>query len=298
MYGARTREAAIKIEPGPSLSSPTVLKALSTPETSGRTLTCVVSTPVGRVLSDFRDVKELLKALRDAVIAHRSLLTDAGILHRDVSAHNVVIVNRVMRSEEGQGNHGKADAGAKGKGKETFSEEPPEVPKVAGMLIDVDMAMRTSDDVSDPDHITGTRVYMSIRSLLQQGHSYRDDLESFLYVLIWMCRRYQSSASTHSGAGPSTHLNLDKWNESSMEVAAWAKYRHMTDSKALFSRILGLPSSLECVETLCHEVRHTLFGQVPPTFDDKFTPVFHVPEDSDSLYLPIIASFDIALASL
>lgn len=70
----------------------------------------------------------------------------------------------------------------------------PDTPK--GFLIDLDMAKQSTPNPSTPNAIlkglrrrTGTMLFMAIEIL--QGtcprHSWRHDLESFLYVLIWIC---------------------------------------------------------------------------------------------------------------
>ncbi|KAG6017126.1 hypothetical protein E4U54_008240 [Claviceps lovelessii] len=47
----------------------------------------------GRVISDFRTIKELLESERDAIKAHRSLYVKGKILHRDISSNNIIITD-------------------------------------------------------------------------------------------------------------------------------------------------------------------------------------------------------------
>ncbi|RDX46242.1 hypothetical protein OH76DRAFT_1356337, partial [Lentinus brumalis] len=48
---------------------------------------------VGRSLEDFKDSRELVMAVRDAILGHRLAWEEAGILHRDISIGNILIVD-------------------------------------------------------------------------------------------------------------------------------------------------------------------------------------------------------------
>lgn len=120
-----------------------------------RTLTCIVTSPLGRALQTFQTLHELLEVLRDAIKCHRSLYMDAGLLHGDISPGNMIIVDD---PDEGQ-------------------------PR--GMLIDLELA--TSRDPAperDTSIICGTRSYMAIGYIQDEAKTYRHDLESFFYVLL------------------------------------------------------------------------------------------------------------------
>ncbi|XP_044714552.1 uncharacterized protein HRG_11906 [Hirsutella rhossiliensis] len=54
---------------------------------------CLVVSPAGRVISDFKSIRELLESLRDAIRAHQSLYVTGNILHRDISSNNVIIAD-------------------------------------------------------------------------------------------------------------------------------------------------------------------------------------------------------------
>lgn len=56
-----------------------------------RIYSCLVVSPAGRVISDFRTVKELLESMRDAIKAHQSLYTAGNNPHRDISSNNIII---------------------------------------------------------------------------------------------------------------------------------------------------------------------------------------------------------------
>lgn len=57
------------------------------------------------------------------------------------------------------------------------------------MLIDLDLAKVIGSGRSGARHQTGTMEFMAIEVLFDINHTYRHDLESFFYVLIWLCAR-------------------------------------------------------------------------------------------------------------
>lgn len=120
---------------------------------------CLVISPAGRAIRDFRSISELLKALRDAIKAHRSLYRKGKILHRNISENNIIIT------------------------------DPKEADDFTGMLIDEDLAKEIGSGRSGARHQTGTMEFMAIQVLQRVAHTYRHDLESFFYVLLWICAR-------------------------------------------------------------------------------------------------------------
>ncbi|PHH85520.1 hypothetical protein CDD83_298 [Cordyceps sp. RAO-2017] len=118
---------------------------------------CLVVSPAGRVISDFKTIKELLESMRDAIKAHQSLYMTGSILHRDISSNNIIITE----SQTADG--------------------------FKGMLIDLDLAKVRDSGPSGARHQTGTMQFMAVEVLRKADHTYRHDLESFFYVLIWMC---------------------------------------------------------------------------------------------------------------
>jgi len=124
-----------------------------------RIYSCLVVSPAGRVISDFKTVRELLEAMCDAIKAHRSLYTTGNILHCDVSSNNIIIT------------------------------KPETADGFKGMLIDLDLAKVRDSSPSGARHQTGTMQFMAVEVLRTADHTYRHDLESFFYVLLWMCAR-------------------------------------------------------------------------------------------------------------
>ena len=116
----------------------------------------------GKPIAEFADSLELLRAMRDAVKGHRSLLEKGRILHRDISINNIMItINREARPD-----------------------------RFYGFLIDLDLAIDV--EATEPSGVidrTGTWEFMSIEAIDGKPdfiHTYYHDLQSFLYVFIWI----------------------------------------------------------------------------------------------------------------
>ncbi|KGM92733.1 uncharacterized protein PADG_11191 [Paracoccidioides brasiliensis Pb18] len=114
--------------------------------------------------------------------------------------------------------------------------------------------------------------FMAIEVLLNVDHTYRHDLESFFYVLLWQCSRRGWVSYTGN-----------------YEEIANAK-RGNVDANG-FERILAkeFPPEFNCVKSLCNKLRSILF----PIRDDAiFT---GTPKDPEIVYGPIIKAFDMAI---
>jgi len=231
-----------------------------------RIFRCLVVYPAGRAIHDFDRsvpslpaIKELLEALHDAIKAHRSLYLVGNILHRDISENNIIMT------------------------------DPEKADGFKGMLIDLDLAKEVDIGRSGARHRTGTMEFMAIEVLLGYSHTYRHDLESFFYVLIWQCAR--------RGWGeewPKDSL-LTKWYTGSYREIANAKFGNMSKSETAglaFENILDeFPPLFDCVKPLCRTIRDILF----PYGNGLF---IGTPPDPERLYGPTIKAFDDAIAEM
>ncbi|KAI0319060.1 hypothetical protein OF83DRAFT_1112345 [Amylostereum chailletii] len=112
----------------------------------------VVLGVVGRPLDSFKSTFELCQAIADAVEAHALAFALLKILHRDISAGNILI------TEDGR-----------------------------GLLIDWDLCRDLSSPVVLDEPLTGTWQFISGLLLTTPGkeHALSDDLESFVHVLAF-----------------------------------------------------------------------------------------------------------------
>ncbi|KAH8755101.1 kinase-like domain-containing protein, partial [Diaporthe sp. PMI_573] len=223
-----------------------------------RVFRCLVISPAGRAIHNYESPLELLGALRDAIKAHDSLYRKGNILHRDISENNIIIAN-------------------------------PKTDGFRGMLIDLDLAKELGSGRSGARCRTGTMEFMAIEVLLGISHTYRHDLESFFYVLIWQCVRrgweFLNKPVDHSNS------KLRAWYTGNYEDIANAKLGHMikAENKGFGFILREFPPEFDCVKPLCRELRGILF---PMHNGDLFT---GTPKDSEILYGSIITAFDKAI---
>ncbi|KAG6307356.1 hypothetical protein E4U45_004822 [Claviceps purpurea] len=218
-----------------------------------RVLHVLAVTPLGRPLDEFGSILELLECLRDAIKAHRSLYMESGILHRDISINNIIVT------------------------------EPAKADGYKGMLIDLDLARDITKDPSGQRHRTGTIEFMAIGVLLGRQHTYRHDLESFLYVFIWLCFVYGSK-----GKGREPMDAIPGWSKRSLDVIAEMKLGHMGSS----FKLLMTKFPAECGERVVQfiaTIRDILFT-VPDGVE--VAPYEYAPEEPDAMYGPILEAFE------
>jgi len=140
-------------------------------ETHNKHLTRLILTPVGRPISDScLTPVQIARALLTGLIGHASLFFDAGILHRDLSPQNIIYAEPPRPA--------------------THSWLCSPDTHLYGCLIDFDYAIDTNSaeaQASGAADCTGTYPFIAIRVLSRsEPHRYRHDLESLLYILLWV----------------------------------------------------------------------------------------------------------------
>ncbi|KAM5499615.1 hypothetical protein McanMca71_006189 [Microsporum canis] len=227
-----------------------------------RILRCLVISPAGRPIYEYKSRLELLIALRDGLMAHRSLYLDGKILHRDISENNIIIT------------------------------DPDSAGGRSGMLIDLDLAKKVGSEPSGARHRTGTMEFMAIEVLLNVDHTYRHDLESFFYVLIWQCARrgWQKLRNPRQLQGQPKKSLLDGWYTGSYEQISRMKRADMSVDG--FGDILQeFPPLFDCVKPLCSAIRDILFPY-------KNGLIVGTPQDPKQLYEPILKAYEDAISQL
>ena len=222
---------------------------------------CLAISPAGQKISKFDSIPQLLMALRDAIKAHRSLYFDGNILHRDISENNIIIT------------------------------DPEKADGFTWMLIDLDLAIQVDGGRTGARQKTGTMEFMAIEVLREFDHTYRHDLESFFYVLIWICARRAWEREFKCKL-------LDRPKESMLTDWYTGSYKQIAQRKRDAMGVTGFeelldefPWVFDCLKPLCREIRGTLF----PYRDGLF---IGTPPDPEELYGPINRAFDEAIIKI
>ena len=229
-----------------------------------RILRCLIISPAGRALRDFESIPELLEALRDAIKAHRSLYIDGKILHRDISENNIIITD----SKETNG--------------------------FTGMLIDVEYGKENGNGRSGARQQTGTMEFMAIQVLQGVAHTYRHDLESLFYVLIWICaRRVWEREFLCSAVDRPKESMLNEWYTGSFKEIARRKRDHMGVDG--FEELLDeLPLAFGHIKPLCKKIRGILF----PFLKDGALFTGTLSDLPEELYHSILEAVDHSIADI
>ncbi|KAL6228791.1 hypothetical protein BDW75DRAFT_129604 [Aspergillus navahoensis] len=134
---------------------------------------------------------------------YKSLYTKTGLLQGDISIGNLLM------SEE--------------------NDRP-----WSSFLIDLDLAIREKRDQPSGAHgKTGTRAFMPIAQLLGDELSFVHGLESFFWVLFWICIHFNGPDDTGRVV-----KEFDEWNYVSMENLAKLKLGTVSDD-AIFENTMG-----------------------------------------------------------
>ncbi|KAI1524021.1 hypothetical protein PtrEW4_009834 [Pyrenophora tritici-repentis] len=155
----------------------------------------VIVQDYGKPIYMARSRASLLAALEGCIAGYESLYTRAGMLQCDISPNNLMV------------------------------NEDDDNPSWHAFLIDLDLAIKEDrEKPSGSRGKTGTRAFMAIGVLLEdEMHSFMHDLESFFWVLFWICIHYD---------GPSKGRvvpQFEKWNYIDTEELAKLKKGEVGD---------------------------------------------------------------------
>ncbi|KAH8748461.1 hypothetical protein F5883DRAFT_436470, partial [Diaporthe sp. PMI_573] len=181
----------------------------------------------------------LLRGLDGCIEGHESL-RKAGFLHRDISINNLMI------------------------------NEDDNNPSWSSFLIDLDLAIKEQrEEASGARGKTGTRAFMAIGALLGEQHSFMHDLESFFWVLFWICIHY--NGPDESRVIP----RFEKWNYVDTEELAGMKLGVVAKEAIFMKTITGsFTPYYQPLTALLNRLRKTVFPKDKPweREDEKLYP--------------------------
>ncbi|KAL2803187.1 hypothetical protein BJX63DRAFT_437204 [Aspergillus granulosus] len=102
-----------------------------------------------------------------------------------------------------------------------------------GFLVDLDLAIKVSrQEPSGAPAKTGTRAFMAIGLLVGKPHTFMHDLESFFWVIFWICIHY-NGPTNRSEVIP----EFEKWNYISMAELADSKKGLVTEEEDFVQKV-------------------------------------------------------------
>jgi len=134
--------------------------------------------------------------------------------------------------------------------------------------------------------------FMAIEVLLGIDHTYRYNLESFFYVLIWLYARRRWDLYRNLKGRPKESV-LTKWYSSSFKDITEAKrgYIYINRFEDILDKFL---IAFNSIKPLYRKIRGILF----PLLDDGALFKGTRPDPPKKLYNPIIKAFNNVIASL
>ncbi|OAT11031.1 hypothetical protein BDBG_06786 [Blastomyces gilchristii SLH14081] len=142
----------------------------------------------------------LLVGMEGCIVGYESLYSRARLIQSDISPRNLLI------------------------------NENEDNPSWRSFLIDLDLAIRTKrDGFLGARGKTGTRAFMAIGVLIGEEHSFMHDLESFFWVLFWICIHYEAP-----GKGRKVK-DFEKWNYMSTRELGGAKIGAIADEEVFLT---------------------------------------------------------------
>ncbi|KDQ51245.1 hypothetical protein JAAARDRAFT_211210 [Jaapia argillacea MUCL 33604] len=117
---------------------------------------------VGIPLHRFSSTRQLIEAIRDAIIGHKNMV-EAGVIHRDISTNNILI-----------------------------SADPKDEQGAKGFIIDPEFSFSKTDRPEEGCGLTGTFQFISINRLMNPDaeHKVWHDLESYYWVTLYSILRH------------------------------------------------------------------------------------------------------------
>ncbi|KMU75272.1 hypothetical protein CISG_04691 [Coccidioides immitis RMSCC 3703] len=151
-------DTILPLPPSKRTQSSSLIKRLAGSNPPNRVHRRVIVRDYGKPIYESSSRVALLVGMEGCIVGYESLYTKAGLIQSDISPRNLLV------------------------------NEDDNNPSWRSFLIDLDLAIRAQrDGFSGARGKTGTRAFMAIGVLYGEKHSFMHDLESFFWVLFWIC---------------------------------------------------------------------------------------------------------------
>ncbi|KAH8731711.1 hypothetical protein GQ44DRAFT_745770 [Phaeosphaeriaceae sp. PMI808] len=181
----------------------------------------VIMRDVGKTVYEARSPHGILTGLLGGIKGEHESLLDANILHRDISIGNIML--------------------------NTAEDD--------GFLIDLDLAIKIDrQNASGAPSKTGTKVFMAIGALYGEDHNFMHDLESFFWVLFWVCVHWNGPGRSRS------KTKYDSWNYEPTQKLAEIK-KGKVDEEDKFTEEVEKEFTAQCKPLIpcIQELREVVF---------------------------------------
>ncbi|KAF8421372.1 hypothetical protein EV426DRAFT_608920 [Tirmania nivea] len=225
-----------------------------------RVLSRLVISPTGRPLRDETlSPLQVAEGLLAGLIGHASLFFQGGILHRDISPNNIIVIDDSLPQLTLVSSPVPTTS-------DPFAWIWPRDTPLRGFLIDLDYAIEASAPSSGALDRIGTYPFIAIQVLRgRERHRYRHDLESFFYVLLWVCCYPVVAGSANiisrfDSTWPASNPLIEWHDGNELSVT-----NHKVACVIASSRIFGLllerfRPGFERFKRVAREIRMTLWG--------------------------------------
>ncbi|KAF8648221.1 hypothetical protein AX16_006359 [Volvariella volvacea WC 439] len=233
-----------------------------------RQLVLMIFEEYGSSIVEFSSYEDLLLAYKDAIAGHEQLLKNK-IYHRDVHPDNIVFGT----SMKDEGNR--------------------------GLIIDLGMGVSIVQTQSQKHDLrSGLHAFRSIKSLTfpKLATDYLDDLESFFYILLWICIAYKEAKIPHDEL-PDL---LQDWSHDDPRKAGLLKHGHMSWYEQMVEPLIS-PAFGEPFKVLLRELKDFVWRRYPSgIFDEEKMPktVGELLKAAEGDYKIFLDAIDSALNSI
>ena len=115
----------------------------------------------------------------------------------------------------------------------------------------------TKELISAPD-IAGTKIFMAIGALIGEQHNFMHDLESFFWVLFWICIHYDGLDKKGEVKRRIVPI-YEKWNYAGTEELAGAKRGLVVEEESFNKATAGFTASCQSLAPCVRDLRRYIF---------------------------------------